>query len=155
MFAAAVAQWNQSYIDRDYALAALVSSDIPVGSREYNRESRRIDSQFEADQNLALRHLGRGLHALQDIHAHGNATGGFGGTHTRQHDDIRYDWADDTLTTVVHSGQTHGQRFADTRDATMVFFDRFITEIGGLSGLQPQMQNAELGMGDCGLRPQG
>ena len=129
MLDAAVAHWNQSYIDRDDDLAGLAS--LRVGSREYKRKMSRIEARFEAVQSLALRHLGRGLHALQDIHAHGNATGGFRGTHTRQHDDIRYDWADDTMTTVVRSGKTHGQRFQDTRNTTMVFFDLFISRIGG------------------------
>jgi len=85
---------------------------------------------FDLDRDYALRHLGRGLHALQDIFAHGNVTGGRGGTHTWWHDDIRYNWADSTFTTIVRSGQSHGQRFFDTRDATLNHFNRFFAGVG-------------------------
>ena len=81
--------------------------------------------------NLALQYLGIGLHPLQDVDAHGTISSHkpFG---LDKHDDVRYNWADSTKTTVVDSGQTQGQRYFDTKAATESYFQRFLEAIGGL-----------------------
>ena len=71
------------------------------------------EGQRHAQRRLALTELGMGLHSIQDVHSHGNI--GIGedfASHVGMIgvDNIDYNWADDTRTSVV---KTRGLRQGD------------------------------------------
>ena len=125
MLAYAIFQWNMAEANFNVAVDSLSSS---------NRVARRAGTLVakairDAQRTEALQMLGQGLHALQDISAHGNIAGHRVGS---GHDNISFNWVCNiTRTDVVHSGQSHGERFYEAQAATMHFFERFLEGIGG------------------------
>ena len=124
MLRSAISQWNQATIDFENAIAGLSSRN------SHARQAGTVvaSARRELQREQALRTLGQGMHALQDIFAHGNIDGhglftGF--------DNVRYNWVDSTRTSVVDSGQKYGERFFETQRATMNYLNRFIAGIGG------------------------
>ena len=64
-----------------------------------------IRDRYIADKDYALKHLGEGLHAMQDYHAHGDIQPKFAGisSHGENFDDRNYDWTDSSRTKVEWS----------------------------------------------------
>jgi len=89
----------------------------------------------------ALKELGYGLHAIQDIEAHGQMGRGkaipqhvIGKKNLRKADDINYDWANKGRTRVRESSDK--RRLIDTATATRLYIKDFIKGIGGKSKLK-------------------
>jgi len=104
----------------------------------------------EADENYAktkkykgydtaLKKLGIGLHALQDISAHGNygvkeypAGKKIKEPHGKYFDDVRYDWADSGLIKLVKTKNTNGlgNRYEETKNNSLCYLALFRWAIG-------------------------
>jgi hypothetical protein len=76
--------------------------------------------------------LGRGLHAIQDIEAHGNIRDGLGHWRNPEVDDIFYVWADSTRTTVIRANSAPYTRIENTYLATVSYLTRFTEGVGGV-----------------------
>ena len=122
----AIWAWNQAKINYTNNLKNL--ENFVPGSAAYKAEERRINNLYRADKDYALKFLGEGLHAIQDIEAHGNITKGWwisGHISMEGVDDINYDWTDLSRTNVERS--VNQRRFKNTENATnnylALFFD--------------------------------
>lgn len=93
-------------------------------------------SKWSTNRSAALKDLGYGLHAMQDIEAHGNM--GKGKAIPIQEfnaDEIDFVWADSARVKVTKNATTKS-RLVATRTSTYSYLDRFIAKIGGLSKLK-------------------
>ena len=122
----AIWSWNQAKINYKNNLEGL--KNLKQGSGEYIRELNAIEAQYRADKDYALKFLGEGLHAIQDIEAHGNIGKGDPiASHLGMEgvDDRNYDWTDLSRTNVERS--VNQKRFNATKKATdnylALFFD--------------------------------
>jgi RHS repeat-associated protein len=119
-----------------------------IGKQSYHFNTNKTGSdsrQVHADEHLQKaissgdhKTLGQGLHALQDIQAHGN----YGGSLWKSHpttkgpnrkismvDDPTYDWADSNRNSVVPvTGGGDGLRILRTELATKDYLTKFILE---------------------------
>ena len=100
-------------------------------------------SRKETLRNQALMYLGYGLHAMQDIEAHGNIGKG---KNLPQHivssikskkynaDDIAYDWSNKSRNSLKKCSDK--SRLLATQKATKNYINKFISQIGGKSKLR-------------------
>jgi len=105
--------------------------------------------------DLALKELGLGLHALQDIEAHGNIGADWLAKQTfSSHvgiigvDDVDYIWKDESRTSVIRARSwwlpilsNHQTRLIDTKSATINYFDRFLCGIREMGVKDSLMRN--------------
>ena len=122
----AVSMANAAIERRDNDLANLSASALFRDQRIAN-----IHFRFEREFNNALMELGRSLHPLQDIFAHGNLSHhvvNVGGDNRRRADNINWDWVNDgNYNRLVPS--TEQARLNATRAATMDQFSRFMNAL--------------------------
>jgi len=140
----AIGKWNESMRLLEEAKGYLVGDRIIS-------EGAHLISQATELRIEALQDLGHGLHALQDIQAHGqiNANdGNWGLGHApnavmsifspisallgpwADPDDIYRDWVNDAQTMVGPRGLEPGIRFQNTMMNTFEYFDTFLIETG-------------------------
>jgi hypothetical protein len=99
-------------------------------------QGRRLVAEALALRDAALVDLGHGLHALQDIHAHGqiNANNGdWGWGHFPQlfaPDDPHRAWTSQGQTWVSLPQGSNQQRFHDTKTDTINYLNRFREGVG-------------------------
>ena len=123
----AIWQWRQADINRENSIKWL-NENISIDDVQYDLELQRIERQYIADKDYALRHLGEGLHAMQDYHAHGEIGVGMPvARHGKHVDDRNYDWTDSSRTKVEWSSNQN--RYNNTKVSTMVYLNRFLNAI--------------------------
>jgi RHS repeat-associated protein len=91
------------------------------------------------DKNRLLKELGMGLHAIQDIEAHGNIPLPLGHLFIPFVDNVNYNWRDDSRTSVRRiapqppTARIERQtRYKATEEATKKYLEDFINRIGGI-----------------------
>jgi len=124
----------------------LMMSGLSYNSVEYNNIMNSYISLYNKSIEGALAELGRGLHPLQDVYAHGNIGVGspladhmvFGSilffNQLWQADNKNYDWKNSSQNSLINS--SNQQRYNNTQSATIEYFTNFINDIGGLDNLQ-------------------
>jgi len=109
------------------------------------------------NQEKALELLGEGLHALQDIEAHGNNGVGslikshngwqfiFSGFNKEIQDDIEYDWTSDKRKTVTKSDKPYGEgdRIKKTESDTKAYLKEFMERTGMEPISEPKVSKAK------------
>ena len=117
------------------------------GSKDSRREfaEKKLEAAKHAwsngDKELAIKHLGYGLHAIQDIFAHGqigrgllipqHITLGIGNPNSKNvADNINYEWCN-TARTKLRKNSVEKPRLIETREHTKKYLERFISYIGG------------------------
>ena len=97
-----------------------------------DKYSKYRDAGIAAIREQALKLLGQGLHALQDIQAHGRIGiyDGWWASHVdmMEIDDIRFDWGDSSLTWVKESDEQF--RLKMTELFTLMYLAEFIAGVG-------------------------
>ncbi len=85
-------------------------------------------------KETALKKLGYGLHAIQDIEAHGQMGRGKSiPIQGPRADNIDYDWANKEKIKVSSKKSSDKLRLVATRDATYTYLNKFVKIIGGKS----------------------
>ncbi len=145
-------------VDSKYSPLVIISSlymSYHFGSGNYNNDAR-IEratihmkdavtqynrAKSDKERKNALTTLGYGLHALQDFYAHGsfypvqNKNTIFGWTikivkvHSAEYDNPFYDWKNSNKNSFTALGRTPGNRYYETRDATVYYLILFLISI--------------------------
>lgn len=108
-------------------------------SREVYADSKlnSAASKWSTNKSAALKDLGYGLHAMQDIEAHGNMGKGKDIPIQKTNaDEIDYIWESTSVRVDVKKNATTKARLVATRTTTYSYLDRFISKIGGSSKLK-------------------
>jgi hypothetical protein len=97
------------------------------------------NTRAEIDRDMALKELGMGLHAIQDIEAHGNISTPLGHLFIPFVDNVNYNWRNDNRTSVRRiapqppTARIERQtRYKATEEATKKYLEDFINRIGGI-----------------------
>ena len=127
-FVMAVGIWNAAQLDYDKAMLRLSNAS---GSTE--RQMADAQRLLESRQQDALKLLGEGLHALQDIEAHGQIDAGAGGVighalYGKTPDNPDYDWLGNSRTILVKS--TNRDRINETERLTKAYLNEFLYQTG-------------------------
>lgn len=108
-------------------------------SREVYADSKlnSAATKWSTNRSAALKELGQGLHAMQDIEAHGNMGKGKEiPVQKTNADSIDYIWESTSVRVDVKKNATTKARLVATRTTTYSYLDRFISKIGGSSKLK-------------------
>ena len=119
----AIWQKNQASINYSNSMAALDPNDA-----EYEHKRQQIERQYEREKEYALALLGEGLHALQDVDAHGQiGVNDLIASHVGMEgvDDRNYDWTDNSCTNVQYSGEQ--KRYNSTKSWTMWYLNQYLS----------------------------
>ena len=120
----AIWQWNQAEINYKNNMKFAKENPLIIKAKWF------AERQYERDKDYALKLLGEGLHALQDVDAHGQiGVDDVIASHVglKGIDDPNYDWADSSQTSVVKS--TEQKRYNNTKNNTIDYLKRFIEGI--------------------------
>lgn len=102
-----------------------------------NSKLNSAASKWSTNRSAALKDLGYGLHAMQDIEAHGNMGKGANiPVQKANADNIDYIWENTSVRVDVKKNATTKARLVATRTSTYSYLDKFISKIGGSSKLK-------------------